>query len=39
MKELSGKVAFITGAASGIGLALSKASGAAGMKIMMADID
>jgi len=39
MKELNGKVAFITGAASGIGLALAKTCAAEGMKVMLADID
>ena len=33
------KVAFVTGAASGIGLALSKALVARGVKVMMADIN
>lgn len=39
MKNLAGKVAFITGAASGIGLELARACGAAGMRVMLADID
>lgn len=39
MEDLRGKVAFITGAASGIGLALARACGAEGMKVMVADID
>ena len=39
MKNLDGKVAFITGAASGIGLELARACGTAGMKVMLADID
>jgi NAD(P)-dependent dehydrogenase (short-subunit alcohol dehydrogenase family) len=39
MRELSGKVAVITGAASGIGLAVSRRLGAAGMRVMMADVD
>lgn len=39
MKDLAGKVAFITGAASGIGLALAKVCGAADMKVVLADID
>lgn len=34
-----GKVAFVTGAASGIGFAISKAFAASGMKVMMADIE
>lgn len=39
MQELSGKVAVVTGAASGIGLALSRAFQAQGMKVVMADIE
>ncbi len=39
MKNLVGKVAFITGAASGIGLALARSSGELGMRVMLADID
>ena len=39
MKDVAGKVAFITGAASGMGLGMAKAFSRAGMKIMMADID
>src|SRR5690606_12441801 len=39
MDQLQGKVAFISGAASGIGLALAKTFAAEGMKIVMADID
>jgi NAD(P)-dependent dehydrogenase (short-subunit alcohol dehydrogenase family) len=39
MKDLKGKVAFITGAASGIGLALARACGDQGMRVMLADID
>ena len=39
MKNFLNKVAFITGAASGIGLELSRACGAKGMKVMLADID
>ena len=39
MKEFKGKVAVVTGAASGIGLALSKRFAAEGMKIVMADIE
>lgn len=38
MKELSGKVAFVTGGASGIGLGIVKAMVAAGMKVTMADL-
>lgn len=39
MKELKGKVAVITGAASGIGKALAVKAAAAGMKLVLADID
>ncbi|HUZ51350.1 MAG TPA: SDR family NAD(P)-dependent oxidoreductase, partial [Streptosporangiaceae bacterium] len=39
MKELAGKVAVVTGAASGIGLALSRRLGADGMRVMMADVE
>jgi NAD(P)-dependent dehydrogenase (short-subunit alcohol dehydrogenase family) len=39
MKELAGKVAVVTGAASGIGFALSRRLGADGMKVMMADVE
>jgi len=39
MKNVGGKVTFITGAASGIGLALSRACAENGMKVMLADID
>lgn len=39
MNHLDGRAAFITGAASGLGLAMSEALGRAGMKIMMADIN
>jgi NAD(P)-dependent dehydrogenase (short-subunit alcohol dehydrogenase family) len=38
MAELSGKVAFITGAASGIGVGLARALTAAGMKVAIADV-
>ena len=38
MKELSGKVAFVTGGASGIGLGIVKAMVAAGMKVVIADL-
>lgn len=38
MQELEGKVAFITGGASGIGLAMARSFAAAGMKIVIADI-
>lgn len=38
MRELSGKVAVITGAASGIGLAFAQACAKEGMKVVLADI-
>jgi NAD(P)-dependent dehydrogenase (short-subunit alcohol dehydrogenase family) len=38
MKEFSGKVAVVTGAASGIGLAAASRFAEAGMKVVMADI-
>ncbi|HTV51237.1 MAG TPA: SDR family NAD(P)-dependent oxidoreductase [Steroidobacteraceae bacterium] len=38
MKELSGKIAFVTGGASGIGLGIVKAMVAAGMKVVIADL-
>jgi NAD(P)-dependent dehydrogenase (short-subunit alcohol dehydrogenase family) len=39
MREFEGKTAFITGGASGIGLALGRAFAQAGMKVMLADIE
>ncbi len=39
MKALQGRVAVITGAASGIGLALSRRCARAGMKLVLADIE
>jgi NAD(P)-dependent dehydrogenase (short-subunit alcohol dehydrogenase family) len=39
MQDIVGKVAFITGGASGIGLGMAQAFGAAGMKIVIADIN
>ncbi|WP_334143786.1 SDR family NAD(P)-dependent oxidoreductase [Rhabdothermincola sp.] len=39
MEELRGKVAVVTGAASGIGLGLAKRFGAEGMKLVLADVD
>jgi NAD(P)-dependent dehydrogenase (short-subunit alcohol dehydrogenase family) len=39
MRELAGKAAFVTGGASGIGLALGRAFAEAGMKVMLADIE
>lgn len=38
MDNLKGKVAFITGSASGIGLGIAKACGRAGMKVVIADM-
>lgn len=38
MENLKGKVAFITGSASGIGLGIAKACGRAGMKVVIADV-
>lgn len=39
MQQLAGKTAFVTGGASGIGFALGRALAAAGMKVMLADIE
>ena len=39
MKELGDKVAFVTGAASGIGLGIATALAQAGVKVMLADIE
>jgi NADP-dependent 3-hydroxy acid dehydrogenase YdfG len=39
MKDLADKVAFVTGAASGIGLGIATALAQAGVKVMLADID
>ena len=39
MKDLVGKVAVVTGAASGIGLALAEMFSAEGMKVVLADVD
>ena len=39
MDALRGKVAFITGGASGIGLAMAEAFGREGMSVMLADIE
>jgi NAD(P)-dependent dehydrogenase (short-subunit alcohol dehydrogenase family) len=39
MKDLAGKTAFVTGAASGIGFAVSTALAQAGVKVMMCDIE
>lgn len=39
MKDVKGKVAFITGAASGMGLGMARAFAEAGMKVMLSDIE
>jgi NAD(P)-dependent dehydrogenase (short-subunit alcohol dehydrogenase family) len=39
MKQLQGKVAVVTGGASGIGRAVAEAAAAAGMKVVLADIE
>lgn len=39
MRDLTGKTAFITGGASGLGLAMAHAFGGAGMNVMLADIE
>jgi NAD(P)-dependent dehydrogenase (short-subunit alcohol dehydrogenase family) len=39
MKELAGKTAFVTGAASGIGLGIATALAQAGVKVMLCDIE
>ncbi len=39
MQELEGRVAVVTGAASGIGRALARTFGAAGMKVALADVE
>ena len=39
MRDLRGKTAFITGGASGIGLAMAEAFGREGMNVMLADIE
>jgi NAD(P)-dependent dehydrogenase (short-subunit alcohol dehydrogenase family) len=38
MQDVEGKVAFVTGGASGVGLGMAKAFTAAGMKVVVADI-
>ncbi len=39
MTELTGKTAFVTGGASGLGLAMARSMGARGARLMLADID
>jgi NAD(P)-dependent dehydrogenase (short-subunit alcohol dehydrogenase family) len=39
MRDFDGKTAFVTGGASGIGLALGRAFAEAGMKVMLADVE
>lgn len=39
MKDVAGKVAFITGGASGLGLAMARSFSTAGMKVVIADIE
>src|ERR1700754_1496395 len=39
MQDFKGKTAFVTGGASGIGLAMGRAFAQAGMKVMLADIE
>ncbi|MBV1906437.1 MAG: SDR family NAD(P)-dependent oxidoreductase [Pseudomonadales bacterium] len=39
MEDVKGKVAFITGGASGMGLGMARAFSAAGMKVMIGDIE
>ncbi len=39
MKEFTGKVAVVTGAASGIGRALAERSAREGMKVVLADVE
>ena len=39
MRNITGKVAFITGGASGMGLAMARSFAAAGMKVAIADIE
>lgn len=39
MKDLAGKAAFVTGAASGIGLGIATALAQAGVKVMLCDIE
>lgn len=39
MEDVRGKVAFVTGAASGMGLAIARSFAAAGMKVVAADVE
>jgi NAD(P)-dependent dehydrogenase (short-subunit alcohol dehydrogenase family) len=39
MRDLDGKTVFVTGGASGIGLAMGRAFAEAGMRVMLADIE
>lgn len=39
MRDLAGRTAFVTGAASGVGFALARAFAAEGMNVMLADIE
>ena len=39
LHDLAGKTAFVTGGASGIGLAMGRAFAKAGMRVMLADIE
>src|SRR6202022_4576880 len=39
MRDFADKTAFVTGGASGIGLALGRAFAEAGMKVMLADVE
>jgi len=39
MKDLAGKTAFVTGAASGIGLGVATSLAQAGVKVMLCDIE
>jgi NAD(P)-dependent dehydrogenase (short-subunit alcohol dehydrogenase family) len=39
MKDLAGKTAFVTGAASGIGFGIATALSQAGVKVMLCDIE